>query len=78
MKGNATSSFSMIQNAPLYIAVIPLDIFQCVKHLMIHDLIGIVSVISKNRNPVLVKMLQDRRRTGGAAALPIFALTDDI
>lgn len=51
---------------------------QRVYDLVIHHLIGVIAVVGKNRDAGAVEMLQNRSGAGGAAALPIFALTEDM
>ena len=51
---------------------------QRVHDLVIHHLIGVIAVVGKDRDAGAVEMLQNCGSAGGAAALPIFALAEDI
>ena len=51
---------------------------QRVYDLVIHHLIGVIAVVGKDRDAGAVEMLQNCGSAGGAAALPIFALAEDI
>ena len=45
---------------------------------MKYHLIGIITVICKYRNAIVIKMLQYCSGTGGTSALSVFALADDV
>ena len=45
---------------------------------MKYHLIGIITVICKYRNAIVIKMLQYCSGTGGIPALSVFALADDV
>lgn len=60
--------------------MLPPELFrvQCRFQLVIDQLIGVIPVIRENLYAVSVKMLPDGGGTGGAAALPILALAEDV
>jgi len=63
------------QHSGCLLPFIPLQRF-C--DLVINKLIGVIAIVRKNVYSASLKMLKDRRGAGGAAALSVVALTDNI
>ena len=53
-------------------------LFECVKYLVIYNLIRVVIIICKNRNTAVIKMLQYCSGSSRTSALTVFALAYDI